>query len=693
MHKVSALFTTQRDRNCGGKTNGVPSMAPRHHVASSPALFEHVANSNGKSPLGDGGLSLCTIFKLIAQKRICVVRRAGSDVDQQISSLIASAFRAVGRAPPSDGSSTAHFLSVDHHCAGKMLDRVGRRGLPLIFLNGDCVGGLAELKQMTRNGFLVESLCSHDFDLAVIGSGEGNAVAERAVEAALKLGKRVALVEVKQTNGRKGRSNALVNAQIAKQMANQAALMRHSIEEAQRNGWTVEYSGDGKINFGLDWQSVREAIEQETKQKREWTQKAFEKVQTFPTTACHFSGSHQLSFCHQLTDSDSAQNKLAKLSADKFLLVPKSEAKVLENVPGAKEFCISNDELFTLEHNPGTTLFFCDDEADPQILESAAILRALGNEVTVMTNTYSPSGRGKDTSKLECFDSEFILSIKDKLCQLGIRFFISLPTKFERLREPSEDKSAILRVYATKAWSKSAEKGAPGDWTPFVEEFNTVVISVGRRPHLTDGFVLDNLAFCTSKFPNSPSISDSINGTMNGTTSRRMSLSSELLQAPNVYGIGDLRMEHRWRGETTPQGQSEEGNCQRVRKLLRKMYEAEFETMDTADSPIVSRTMLIPPMEYSCCGMNEEETERKWGRHLTRVYRDGEVPIMAERAKMICVMKGTDQRKKELVVGLHIIGPKANQLISGYALAMKLGLTKCQMEQDNWHKTTAAFGK
>uniref|UniRef100_A0A914IDI5 Pyridine nucleotide-disulphide oxidoreductase dimerisation domain-containing protein n=1 Tax=Globodera rostochiensis TaxID=31243 RepID=A0A914IDI5_GLORO len=628
-------------------------MTPRHHVASSPALMEHAKAFNRSN----------------SSKRICVVRRAGSDVDQQISSVVASACRAVGRDPSTDAFSTTHFLAVDHHCAGKLLDRVRRQGLPLIFLNGDCVGGFAELKRLMSNGFLAESLCAHDFGLVVIGCGEGNAVAERAVEEAVKFGKRVALVEVKQQNGR-GR-NAFVDEQIAKEMANRAALMRHSIEEAQLKGWTVECSEGGRVNFWLDWRCVREAIVQKTLLKRQRTEAAFERgqVQLFSVTACHFSGTHELTVCQMDTDTNLAQSKLAKICADKFLLVPKSESKVLENVPGAKEFCISNEELFALKHNPGRTLFFCEDDADPQLLESAAILKALGNDVTIMTNTYSP--RRIKPSKLDCFDSEFILSIKDKLCQLGIRFFISLPTKFEQLRASTDDKSAILRVYATSAWSKPAEKGGAGDWAPFLEEFNTVVISVGRRSHSAEELVLANVQSRNSNVNCSPT-TDSTAGCAS-ISSRKLS-SSELLLAPNVYAIGDVRLEQRWTGGTSPPAQSEEGNCRRVRMLVRRMCEANVETMEN-DTPMV-RTMLIPPTEYAGCGLNEEETERKFGRHLMHVYRDGHVPIAAEKAKMICV--------KECVVGLHLIGPNASQLLNGYALAMKLGLTKKQMEQNDW---------
>ena len=72
-----------------------------------------------------------------------------------------------------------HFLTVGQQNAGKMLDWVQRKGLPLIFLNGDCIGGLSELKALEKSGFLADALRPHQFDLIVIGGGE---MAQKAVE-------------------------------------------------------------------------------------------------------------------------------------------------------------------------------------------------------------------------------------------------------------------------------------------------------------------------------------------------------------------------------------------------------------------------------------------------------------------------------------------------------------------------------
>lgn len=47
-----------------------------------------------------------------------------------------------------------------------------RQGLPLIFVNGDCVGGLAELRILEKRGFMRTALKPNfHYDLIVLGEG------------------------------------------------------------------------------------------------------------------------------------------------------------------------------------------------------------------------------------------------------------------------------------------------------------------------------------------------------------------------------------------------------------------------------------------------------------------------------------------------------------------------------------------
>jgi hypothetical protein len=67
-------------------------------------------------------------------------------------------------------------------------------------------------------------------------------------------------------------------------------------------------------------------------------------VQRFKALACQFSGFHELTVCPDQDSEEFAKGGLVKLSANRFLLATNSEPKMLENVPGAREFTIQKCE-------------------------------------------------------------------------------------------------------------------------------------------------------------------------------------------------------------------------------------------------------------------------------------------------------------------------------------------------------------
>jgi thioredoxin reductase (NADPH) len=72
-----------------------------------------------------------------------------------------------------NANTEATYLTVDQQTGAEILSVVQRAGLPLIFINGDCIGGISELRRLYQNGFLAEALSPHDYDLIVLGGGSG----------------------------------------------------------------------------------------------------------------------------------------------------------------------------------------------------------------------------------------------------------------------------------------------------------------------------------------------------------------------------------------------------------------------------------------------------------------------------------------------------------------------------------------
>ena len=88
-------------------------------------------------------------------------------------------------------------------------------------------------------------------------------------------------------------------------------------------------------------------------------------------------------------------------------------------------------------------------------------------------------------------------------------------------------------------------------------------------------------------------------------------------------------------------------------------------------------TTVFSPTEYSFVGLNEEEAIKEFGDENVEVYHREVTALQfsivkdnmkVSYMKIIC--------HGERVVGMHYFGPAADEVIAGYAVAMKLGLRK-----------------
>lgn len=91
-------------------------------------------------------------------------------------------------------------------------------------------------------------------------------------------------------------------------------------------------------------------------------------------------------------------------------------------------------------------------------------------------------------------------------------------------------------------------------------------------------------------------------------------------------------------------------------------------------------TTVFSETEYSFVGLNEQEAIKKFGDDNVEIYHREVTPLQysivpsntkAAYMKLVCLKSDNDK-----VIGLHFYGPSADEVISGYAVAMKLGLRK-----------------
>lgn len=92
-------------------------------------------------------------------------------------------------------------------------------------------------------------------------------------------------------------------------------------------------------------------------------------------------------------------------------------------------------------------------------------------------------------------------------------------------------------------------------------------------------------------------------------------------------------------------------------------------------------TTVFTPIEYGCVGYSEEDAIKALGKEKVKVYHCTAQPLEwnlnDERKDDLGYMKlVVDKESKEKVVGVHILGPNAGEIIQGLAVAIRCGVTK-----------------
>lgn len=110
--------------------------------------------------------------------------------------------------------------------------------------------------------------------------------------------------------------------------------------------------------------------------------------------------------------------------------------------------------------------------------------------------------------------------------------------------------------------------------------------------------------------------------------------------------------------------------------LARRLFGVSKEPMDY----INVCTTVFTPIEYSCVGLSEEAAIAKLGADNVEVYHREFIPLewslSMERSHGSAFAKViVDKTEHDKVVGIHYVGPNAGEVMQGYGVAMKQGLT------------------
>lgn len=134
---------------------------------------------------------------------------------------------------------------------------------------------------------------------------------------------------------------------------------------------------------------------------------------------------------------------------------------------------------------------------------------------------------------------------------------------------------------------------------------------------------------------------------------------------PGIYGIGDVT----GREALTPVA------IAAGRRLADRLFGGmDDRRLDYANIPTV--VFSHPPI--GTCGLSEPAARECHGDDAVRVYTTGFVPLYnsVTTAKPKTRMKLVTVGPEEKVVGVHLIGPGSDEMLQGFAVALRMGATK-----------------
>ena len=455
------------------------------------------------------------------------------------------------------------------------------------------------------------------FDLIVIGGGSGGLAASKA---AANLGKSVAVFDFVKPSPQGttwGLGGTCVNVGcIPKKLMHQAAQLGEARADSAYYGWEIAEEEH-------DWETMVAGVQNYVKSMNfAYRTQCMTNDVTYIDAFATFVDTHKL-------EATTKAGATTEYTADQFVVCTGGRPRYLD-IPGAKEHCITSDDLFSLAAPPGKTLVV---GASYVALECAGFLHGLGFETTVLVRSVPLRG----------FDDQMAGLVVDHRRELGVAFVEgATPTSVERLDDGRK------RV----VW-----RGADG--AEASAEFDTVLLAVGRDA-FTHKLGLDKVGVDVNP------------------KSGKLPVQDETTSAPHVFAIGDVVD-----GEALdpPSALTEltPVAIQAGRLLASRLYGGGTRRMDYQMVP----TTVFTPLEYGCVGLTEEAAIAAYGDENVEVYHQYFTPLewrvvtsarrKAQEGYAKLIVHSADANR---VVGLHITGPNAGEMVQGFAVAMRCGATK-----------------
>ena len=293
----------------------------------------------------------------------------------------------------------------------------------------------------------------------------------------------------------------------------------------------------------------------------------------------------------------------------------------LPKIPGI-EHCISSDGFFKLDKQPKTVAVIGGGYIG---VELAGVFQALGSATTLFTRADKP---------LRGFDAMIVDGLLAEMKKQNLKF---VPN--------SEPKSVRKNADGTLTIETTTGECGP---------FEQVLFATGRVPSL-DG--LDLQAADVKLNDRGYVVVDAFQQT----------------NTKGVYAVGDVC----GNVELTPTAIA--GGRRLADRLFNKMPDAKA---DYSDVPTV--VFSHPPI--GTCGLTEEQAKKAHGADKIKVYTSTFKNLwygtyqMEPDAKPTTSMKMVCLLPEEKVVGIHVLGMGADEMLQGFAVALKMGAKKSDFD-------------
>ncbi|KAJ9440736.1 Glutathione reductase [Diplonema papillatum] len=320
----------------------------------------------------------------------------------------------------------------------------------------------------------------------------------------------------------------------------------------------------------------------------------------------------------KVVDKHTVQIGDKKVTAGTILIATGAKPHMID-FPG-KEYAISSDELLNIEERPAKMVVF---GAGYIACEMACILAGYRTEAHVVYRAEHP---------LRGFDNDCRKFVAEQMEVNGVHLHPSrVPVSIE-----AKDKKYSVTIKSNKDGS-----------TEVITDVDVVLMATGRAPNV-DGLGLEQVGV---------EMSDDKSIKVNAISQTNIE---------SIYAIGDVTN----RMQLTPVALYE-GMCFANTVYGGKRQEPKYENVPSA-------VFTMPPM--GVCGLTEEDAVAE--------YKDVDVYMSSFRT-MVHTLSGSKERsmmkmivdpKTDKVLGIHIVGKDASEVIQGFGAAMKCDATKAQLD-------------